>query len=252
MILKCKCSHLRVCSVLRQLPDVEISTLKISSYATPTAANPIETVSVSVGQAGTSLGELLPANDGALNLHRVGYGNNRYRDSAIRQYLNSAAAIGDWWNPQNNYDRPPDQLAQKAGFLSGFNQDFLDIIRPTKVQAAANTVSDGGATDVMYDKFFLPSLEQMYCVPQFSGKEGSYWEYYKRLLGRTSPAPTSATYARLIKYALNAPTSAQYCWRRSANRYAANLAWHVNTSGGVNANYAYSAYRCAPSVFISD
>ena len=92
----------------------------------------------------------------------------------------------------------------------------------------------------------------MYCVPQFSGKEGEYWEYYKRLLGRTTPAPTSQTYPRLIKYALNAPTSAQYCFRRSAYRYYAYNVWNVYTSGNVSANSAGSAYRCAPSVFLSE
>ena len=110
---------------------------------------------------------------------------------------------------------------------------------------------DGNAEDVTYDRVFLSSLEQMYCVPQFSGKEGSYWEYYKRLLGRTSPAPTSATYARLIKYALGT-TSAQYCFRRSAYRSGAYYVWSVNTSGVVSASDAYYAIRCAPSVFISD
>lgn len=230
---------------LRQLPDVETNTLKISTYATPTAANPIETVSVSVGQAGTSLGELLPANDGALNLHRVAYGNNRYRDSAIRQYLNSAAAIGDWWNPQNNYDRPPDHLAQKAGFLSGFNQDFLDIIRPTKVQVAANTVSDGGATDVMYDKFFLPSLEQMYIAPQEAGVEGEFFEYWKRASGAKEPLATGGTYPQMRTFALENHASPQYVRLRSANRGIAANTWYVNSSGYVTNYGAYAAYRFA-------
>ena len=112
--------------------------------------------------------------------------------------------------------------------------------------------ADSNVEDVTYDRVFLSSLEQMYCVPQFSGKEGSYWEYYKRLTGRTEPMSTSVTYPRLIKYALNAPTSAQLCWRRSAYRYSAFSAWFVTSSGYVGADYAYSAYRCAPSVFISD
>ena len=91
----------------------------------------------------------------------------------------------------------------------------------------------------------------MYCVPQFSGKEGEYWEYYKRLLGRTTPAPTSQTYPRLIKYAVGT-TSAQYCFRRSASRGYAYFVWIVTSSGAVSHTYAYSATRCAPAVFISD
>lgn len=111
---------------------------------------------------------------------------------------------------------------------------------------------DNNVEDVTYDRVFISSLEQMYCVPQFPGKEGEYWEYYKRLLGRTSPAPTSQTYARLIKYALNAPTSAQDCFRRSAYRDYAHNVWFAISSGYVNAHDANGALRCAPSVFLSE
>jgi hypothetical protein len=106
--------------------------------------------------------------------------------------------------------------------------------------------------DVTYDHVLLSSPEQMYCVAQFIGKEGSYWGYYKRPTGRTEPMPTSVTHPRLIKYALNAPTSAQGCWRRSAIRSNAYLAWIVYASGYVSTGNAISASRCAPSVFISD
>ena len=123
--------------------------------------------------------------------------------------------------------------------------------KPIKVVTVANN-ADGNAEDITYDRVFLASLEQMYCVPQFAAKEGEYWEYYKRLLGRTTPAPTSQTYARLIKYALNAPTSAQACFRRSAHRHYASLVWFVYTSGGVYTYYSCNAFRCAPSVFLSE
>ena len=46
-------------------------------------------------------------------------------------------------------------------------------------------------------------------------------------------------------------TSAQNCWRRSANRNNANNAWNVNTSGNVNTNNAVNANRCAPSVLVT-
>ena len=35
-----------------------------------------------------------------------------------------------------------DELATKAGFLTGFDADFLEILRPTKVVTALNTVTD--------------------------------------------------------------------------------------------------------------
>lgn len=182
---------------------------------------------------------------------RVCHGYNRWSQSGLRQYLNSAGAAGTWWSAQNPWDRPISIAATAAGFLAGYEDASRRYFKPIKVVTVACNADDN-VEDVTYDKVFLSSLEQMYCVPQFAGKEGDYWEYYKRLLGRTTPAPTSQTYARLIKYALNAPTSAQTCFRRSAYRAGSNGVWYVATSGHVYTLSAYFAFMCAPSVFLSD
>ena len=208
------------------------------------------------GTGGTSLGTIGGTDahtpSGRINaISRVVYGYNRWSQSGIRQYLNSDAAAGNWWTAQNAWDRPHALAATKAGFLAGYAADVKRYFMPIKVVTVACN-ADSNVEDVTYDKVFLSSLEQMYCTPQFSGKEGAYWEYYKRLLGRTTTAPTGATYPRLIKYDLVSTTSAQYCWRRSAHRYYAYNAWGVYTSGYVNYYGAYNALRCAPSVFISD
>ena len=184
---------------------------------------------------------------------RVVYGYNRWSQSALRQWLNSVANASAWWTAQNDWDRPPAVASTLAGFLAGYDEGVYRHFKPIKVVTVACNADDN-VEDVTYDRVFLSSLEQMYCVPQFSGKEGSYWEYYKRLLGRTTPAPTGETYARLIKYGLtNGSTlSAQTCWRRSASRIHAGNAWLVGASGSVYANTAFNAYRCAPSVFLSE
>lgn len=182
---------------------------------------------------------------------RAVYGYNRWLQSSLRQYLNSDAAAGAWWTAQNQWDRPVSQHGTTQGFLKGYESAVSNCFKPIKVVTVACD-GDENTEDVTYDKVFLSSLEQMYCTPQFSGKEGEYWEYYKRLLGRTTTAPTSNMYTRLIKYALNNATSAQYCFRRSAFRSNANGVWNVNASGNVTSTSAYTANRCAPSVFISD
>ena len=208
------------------------------------------------GTSGTSLGSTDTTSTAKVNgrvnaPERVVYGYNRWSQSALRQWLNSTAAAGAWWTAQNGWDRPPAVAATLRGFLAGYDEEVYTHFKPIKVVTVAPD-ADSNAEDVTYDRVFLSSLEQMYCTPQFSGKEGDYWEYYKRLLGRTSTAPTGQTYARLIKYAINAATSAQYCWRRSAYRSGAASAWYVAASGTVASNYACSALRCAPSVFISE
>lgn len=214
-----------------------------------------QTGTTSEGTSGTSLGSThsteVQATNGRVNTpSRVIYGYNRWSQSGLRQWLNSAAPAGKWWTPQNDWDRPHAAAATKAGFLAGYDEDVRKYFKPIKVVTVACN-ADSNVEDVTYDKVFLSALEQMYCVPQFSGKEGEYWEYYKRLLGRTTPAPTDQTYARLKKYSLNAPTSAQYCFRRSALRAYSNYVWLVTTSGNVHYAHAVNANRCAPSVFIS-
>ena len=184
-------------------------------------------------------------------IHEVAYGYNRWMASALRQYLNSDADTDAWWEAFDALDVRPDYLSTKPGFLAGYDDTVKRYFKPVKVVTVAQN-ADANVEDVTYDRVFLSSLEQMYCVTQFFGKEGSYWEYYKRLLGRTTPAPTSQTYPRLIKYALNAATSAQDCFRRSASRGNASYVWLVNASGHVLTVTASYAFRCAPGVFVSD
>lgn len=184
-------------------------------------------------------------------IQEVAYGYNRWMFSALRQYLNSDAVADAWWEASDALDVRPDYLSTKPGFLAGYDDSVKRYFKPIRVVTVAQN-ADGNVEDITYDRVFLSSLEQMYCVPQFSGKEGAYWEYYKRLLGRTTPAPTSQTYPRLIKYALNAVTSAQNCFRRSASRGSAYNVWTSTVSGYVNTTNASFDNRCAPSVFLSD
>ncbi len=214
-----------------------------------------QTGTTSNGTSGTKLGETdrtdVGKTNGRVNApQRVVYGYNRWAQSGLRQYLNGTGAAGTWWTAQNPWDRPPAQHSTVRGFLAGYDAEVIRYFKPIKIVTVACN-ADGNAEDVTYDRVFLSSLEQMYCVSQFAGKEGEYWEYYKRLLGRTSPAPTNTTYKRLIKYALNAPTSAQHVFRRSAFRTYASGVWLVHSGGHLCAATAMHAYRCAPSVFLS-
>ena len=97
-----------------------------SSYASSADATPIETVTPAIGQSGTDLGVLTTANAAGLNQSHASSGNNRYRDSAIRQWLNSEGGVGSWWTPQHNFDRPPAEAATKSGFLAGFDADLCN------------------------------------------------------------------------------------------------------------------------------
>ena len=239
---------------IAQIADKEPSTWTVTTYTGPTDTTGIETVAVTSGSAGTSLGTLKPAGDGNMNsIHRVGYGYNRWSQSAIRQWLNSAAGPGAWWTPQNNWDRPPAEAATKSGFLAGYGEDFLACIKPVKVVTALNTVTDSGdgTTETTFDKIFLPSLQQIYTEPQLADVEGDAWEYWKRALGLTAYSQHNpAVYEVYKTYAINAKTSAQTCRLRSAYRGLALNTWSVYAGGYVGYSNAYYATRCAPACVI--
>ena len=115
-----------------------------------------------------------------------------------------------------------------------------------------NTSCDGGGWDTMYDKFFLPSVEEMYGSPQLSG-EGVYWEYWKEELGLSSPTNGSSTDtndARKIPSVSSPTGSAVNIRLRSANRTTAHGAWYVSTAGYLASNSANGSYRAQPACVI--
>lgn len=251
-------------SEVSALPDTAPANWRVRTYkkdgTTPAsmAASASEIVTLTEGTSGTSLGTLssstLYGTSGMNNMQRSGYGYNRWSQSALRQRLNSAAAAEAWWTAQNPYDRRPAELATLRGFMAGFDEAFLNIIKPVKVTTALNTVSDTaiGTTENTYDTFFPASLEQEYITPLLADVEGAYWEYWKRRLGLSSPQGTGAANANAnhIRYEYNAKTTAQSCRLRSANRGYATISWYVTTAGSANAITAPTSARCAPACVI--
>ena len=252
-------------SEISGLPDNAPSTWRIRTYKASSgvsaamAATPTEILTLAEGTGGTDLGTLSSSTkygtSGLNNMQRSAYGYNRYSHSAIRQRLNSAAAAGSWWSPKNPYDRRPDELATQRGFMAGFDEAFLNIIKPVKVITALNTASDTdiGTSEFTYDTFFLPSLEEEYVAPQLANVEGPYWEYWKRRLGLTSPQAqgSGGTNPAHIRYRYDAKTSSVYVRLRSASRGYASFTWAVSPAGGAGSGYAAAlAYRPAPACVI--
>lgn len=239
----------------RGAPDQAPSNWRVYSYASNSAKDPIETVVVTEGASGSNLGTFTRRGNEAVNsLDMVAYGNNTYYESAIRQWLNSDKGVGEWWTPQGNYDRCPDQLAQKAGFLTGFNEDVLAALTATKIVTKDNnftTVANEGFVENVYDKVFIPSLEEMYINPQVSG-EGVAWDYWKEAARRSGKFAQYGTYPELIHYSVGNHKSAQYIRLRSAVRGRGYYAWVVYTSGYVyyGSSDAVYASACTPAIVI--
>lgn len=234
-----------------EAPDQTPSNWKVYSYG----ANGItlnETVNVTVGSGGTNLGTIQhDSRSGNLNsVQEMAYGWNRWKTSALRQWLNSSKPKGQWWTPQDQWDICPDQLASKDGFLCGMPEEMLNCLKKVKVVTYANTVNDEGAEDITYDYVTLPSLSQMFIKPQTSG-EGDVHTYWKRRSGRTTPCEWWTYYPNMIEYSIDNKTSPQYVRLRSAYRGNACYTWFVSASGYVYSNYASSALTFAPLVCIA-
>lgn len=228
-------------------PDTAPTNWKVYVYKDQNKSELLETCNVSAGVDGINLGSFLAKPNGKLNgLHSVAYGDNRWYKSAYRQYLNSDAPAGAWWQPQDEWDMKPDQADTVPGFLAGFSDDFKNALTRVKVVTYGNTVTDDGSAVVTYDKIFLPSLEEIYCSPQVSG-EGTYWPYWKERTGAKTPQALWQTYPLRITRDLAQRTVGRNVRLRSAIRGYGHSAFYVISSGYVNHWNAIYAYRCAPA-----
>lgn len=228
-------------------PDTAPTSWKVYVYKDQNKSELLETCNVSAGSAGTNLGTFLAKPNGNLNgLHPVGCGDSRWHKSAYRQYLNSDAAAGGWWTPQDEWDMKPDQADTVPGFLAGFSDDFKAALTRVKVVTYGNTVTDDGSAVVTYDKIFLPSLQEIYCSPQVSG-EGTYWPYWKERTGAKTPQALWRTYPLRITRDLAQRTVGRNVRLRSAYRGYGYNAFYVSSSGYVGNWRAFGAYRCAPA-----
>lgn len=231
-------------------PDTSPSSWQVYSYG----ANGItinETVPVSTGSSGTNIGTMkATVRQGNLNcFQEMAYGNNRWKTSALRQYLNSDATKGNWWKPQDAWDIAPDQLSSKDGFLRGMNEEMLRNIIPVKTTTRTNGNTDGDVEDVTYDKIIIPSLEQMYIQPQVSN-EGESHEYWKELNGTSTKWQQRNTYEILKQYIVTDHTSSQNVRVRSAYRGFACYTWNVYSSGYVSYSSASNSFVFEPTCFV--
>lgn len=105
------------------------------------------------------------------NIGRIENGNAIYKDSALRQWLNSDAAAGSVWSYQNQFDRPPTWAATADGFLRGMDEDFLAVVGVTAVQSYVNS----SWTATLNERFFLLSEKQVFGS---ANGEGTAYPYY--------------------------------------------------------------------------
>lgn len=187
------------------------------------------------------------------NSDRQQYGNNRYSVSNIDQWLNSTASAGQWYSPQHDTDQSPnstDVVARNpydtdAGFLNGFDEQFISAIQDTTIIVARNTVTDGGGYDTLVRKVFLPSRAELFNQAENTIMEGSLLQYFQANTNDIRKAKIS-TYAAEDNNNKGSKSvtagSNNYYWTRTPRSSYSGRVHYVFSDGSLNYVNAYNGY----------
>jgi len=167
--------------------------------------------------------------DGVNTSHRIRCGSENWEKSALRQWLNSDAYMGNVWEPSGRMDLPPNWRDTHTGFLYGMDEDFLSVVGKVR-KTTAVPETDGGGFCELEELFFLPSLDEVGGRKE-SGGEGEPYALYGK-----EASPSAAT-AR-VKYLGDSSVSVSY-FLRSADASMPSYLCAINSVGGVT--------RCAAS-----
>lgn len=123
--------------------------------------------------------------DSDCDIISVGY--DRYSHSNVRQWMNSDGAAGEWFTPQHVGDCLSPNFSQRRGFMAGLNSEDIAAVQKVRIK----TERRGGTYEYTYDKFWLPSVKEMYGVENESMDTTgiSDWsEYWHDFVGLPEPA----------------------------------------------------------------
>ncbi|MGN1318180.1 MAG: DUF6273 domain-containing protein [Lachnospirales bacterium] len=144
----------------------------------------IEETTLTEGTEGTYLGTANGKGENINHISRVTTGSSNWRESNIRQILNSDKIYSELWLPQTKFDMPP---TKKNGFMLGLEEDFKNVIGEVENITATNSIYefDGNLNDcyMTTDKFWLPSQTEITGVTTNGISEGEQFEFYKGLTG---------------------------------------------------------------------
>lgn len=202
------------------------------TYLTPKDKNPQEALTVTQGSGGTDLGTLADnIRRGNLNTnYRRQYGSGDWKESAVRQWLNSDKSAGHWWEPQTPWDRPPAYASTMNGFMYDLDPDFLAVIGKTQVTTNYFDTSTGAlnGTYITEDYFFLMALSQV--SSDYSGEGTKYTSYSDNASRIMYKNGSAATY-----------------WLRTPYPFHSYGAGIVNSAGGMSNYYAGGSLGVVPA-----
>lgn len=215
----------------------------VQTFASPLSVDIIDTAIISEGNGGTNIGIIDDTIGGNMNCFlRTVMGSNNYAQSALRQWINSAAEAGRVWTPTTKFDRPPTWKNTLNGFLHGLPSEFLEVVQPAIVPCRTNSVYeinslDGTNFDAdqvynLEDKFFPLSRPEVYGTwDNASCKDGEVLAYYE-----------GSTNVERVKYDVNG--IARRTFQRSpypSNAVGNRLIDTDGSFGNVRTSYSYGA-----------
>lgn len=186
------------------------------------------------------------------NSDRANYGNNRYSQSNIDQWLNSTAGPGAWYSARHSYDAPPNnanvwsgynEYDAEAGFLSNFEESFRNAILDTTIRVAKNTVTDGGGYEDITRKVYLLSTTEVGLPNENGVAEGSKWDLFSDDNSRKAyPTAEAASRSEYTEPSLNA-SSHWHWWLRTPYASYARRVRSVYSDGSFHDNDAFNGGR---------
>jgi len=199
---------------------------------------------------------------GNANADRVSYGNNRYRSSNLRQWLNSGGAAGVWWaanNPSdgvlntNNADATPADAGFSQttgyddiqGFMANFTADELaEILDTVDLTVALNTVTDTDADhEHVTDKIFLLSETETGLGNENGIVEGTAFAIFAANADRIAYLTTQARLNTLSASKPANDAAAWYWWLRTPVAADSRYARYVYSDGTPYNGAAYNGCR---------
>ena len=113
---------------------------------------------------------------------RNSYGNNRYSLSNIHSWLNSNK--DNWYEAKHSLDAPPfsnlvttNPYDTEKGFCTNLSTKFLNKVKTTTITTAIPTC-DGGGSENISCKFYLPSLMEVGLGKENGISEGSQFPLF--------------------------------------------------------------------------
>ena len=183
--------------------------------------------------------------------NRAAYGNNRYSQSNIDQWLNSADGAGKWYSAQHTYDAPPtnanvwgnyNEYDAEAGFLANFEEAFRNAILDTTIRVVKPSVDGDGYEDIT-KKVYLLSKTEVDLGNESGIAEGSKWDLFSADNSRKAyPTAEAVSKSEYTSSDLKASSPWRW-WLRTPNASSSTLVRDVGTDGTLFNTYAYVGTR---------